>query len=110
MAISHSSSDLRVNRVKVLRMVLVLVGLLLICFVEKNSKKYSAALAHSCLPCSCDCVSDSGLTSLPAGEFLYSRFDTFVGLLAFISGILIYLHMNLMLSLSFCLALRYMPL
>ncbi|XP_057789249.1 uncharacterized protein LOC131006110 isoform X2 [Salvia miltiorrhiza] len=66
MAISHSASDLRVNRVKVLRMVLVLVGLLMICCVERHSKKYSAALALSCSPCSCDCVSDTTLMSLPS--------------------------------------------
>ncbi|KAL6570015.1 hypothetical protein OROMI_014529 [Orobanche minor] len=66
MANSQSASDLRVNRVKVLRMVLVLVGLLMICYVERHSKKYSTALALSCLPCYCDCVSDTTLASLPA--------------------------------------------
>ncbi|KAH6802963.1 hypothetical protein C2S51_034409 [Perilla frutescens var. frutescens] len=47
-------------------MVLVLVGLLMICYVERHSKKYSAALAISCSPCSCDCVSDTTLLSLPS--------------------------------------------
>lgn len=73
MANSHSASYLRVNRVKVLRMVLVLLGLLMICYVERHSKKYSAALALSCSPCSCDCVSDANLMSLPTGEFIIIR-------------------------------------
>lgn len=71
MANSHSVSDLRVNRIKILRMVLVLVGLLMICYVERRSKKYSSALAISCSPCSCDCVSDTTLLSMPSGEIAY---------------------------------------
>ncbi|KAL6582480.1 hypothetical protein OROMI_006494 [Orobanche minor] len=71
MANSQSASDLRVHRIKVLRMVLVLVGLLIICYVERHSKKYSAALALSCLPCYCDCVS----VSLPAENFNTSFAD-----------------------------------
>ncbi|XP_042014001.1 uncharacterized protein LOC121762256 [Salvia splendens] len=75
MANSHSASDLRVNRVKVLRMVLVLVGLLMICYMEMHSRKYSAALAISCSPCSCDCVSDTTLASSPIYLFNTSFAD-----------------------------------
>ncbi|KAI3470656.1 hypothetical protein Pfo_027319 [Paulownia fortunei] len=64
MANFYSPSDFRVNRVKVLRVVLVLVGLLLICYVGRHSQKYSTALAASCPPCTCDCISVPTL-SLP---------------------------------------------
>ncbi|KAK6144616.1 hypothetical protein DH2020_021436 [Rehmannia glutinosa] len=66
MANSYAPSDFRVNRVMVLRVVLVFVGLLLICYVERHSQKYSTALAASCPPCSCDCISEPTL-SLPLG-------------------------------------------
>ncbi|KAG8390812.1 hypothetical protein BUALT_Bualt01G0122500 [Buddleja alternifolia] len=66
MANLHSSSDFRVNPFKVLRLVLVLVGLLLVVFLERRSKKYSSTTlpASSCPPCSCDCISEPTL-SLP---------------------------------------------
>ncbi|KAL3649912.1 hypothetical protein CASFOL_006315 [Castilleja foliolosa] len=55
-----------------LRVVLVFVGLLLICYVERHSQKHSTSLAASCPPCSCDCISEPTL-SLPS-EFINSSF------------------------------------
>ncbi|GER28905.1 hypothetical protein STAS_04728 [Striga asiatica] len=52
MANSYTTSNFRVNRVLLLRVILVVVGLLLICCVERQSKKYSIT---SCPTCSCDC-------------------------------------------------------
>lgn len=91
MANPYSPSDVRVNRVKVLRVVLVLVCLLLICYVERRSRKYSTALAISCPPCSCDCISEPYL-SLPVGEF-----DWFYN---FISVCCLYMYSWLMMYIS----------
>ncbi|GFP88843.1 hypothetical protein PHJA_001028000 [Phtheirospermum japonicum] len=71
MANSYLPSDFRVNRVMVLRVVLVFVGLLLICYVERHSQKYSTSLAASCPLCSCDCISEPTL-SLPLGDFIFT--------------------------------------